>query len=183
MGCCRLYRCNKAEVYFFLMPVLVVMIASAMHLYPFRERFLLFLVPSIVVLVSAGVEQVAESFGRELRAAALVMPGLLLFLAVLGGHKIFYEALAGLLKREISADLAVAIAALGALYIKQYFVAAEVIFIMLVGEALEDFAVGRTRSAIRKLLTLTPTTARIRRGNEETTIPIGEVTPGTLVMR
>ena len=89
LGCCRLYRCNKAEVYFFLMPVLVVMIASAMHLYPFRERFLLFLVPSIVVLVSAGVEQVAESFGRELRTAALVMPGLLLCLAILGAAMVF----------------------------------------------------------------------------------------------
>jgi Cu+-exporting ATPase len=105
-----------------------------------------------------------------------------IFLAVLGGYRIFYESLTRLLRREISADLAVAIAALGALYIRQYFVAAEVIFIMLVGEALEDVAVGRTRSAIRKLLKLSPQTARVRRGNEETIIPIEQVTPGTIVI-
>ena len=105
-----------------------------------------------------------------------------IFLAVIGGYRIFYEALSGVLKREISADLAVAIAALGALYIGQYFVAAEVIFIMLVGEALEDFAVGRTRGAIRNLLKLSPSEARIRKGTEEVTVPIGQVTPKTIVI-
>ena len=89
LGWGRLYRRNRAEVYFLLMPVLVAIIASAMQVYPFRERFLIFLVPSIVVLVCAGVEQVAESFGRELRTAALVMPGLLLCLAVLGAAMVF----------------------------------------------------------------------------------------------
>ncbi len=105
-----------------------------------------------------------------------------IFLAVLGGYRIYYEALTGLIKREISADLAVAIAALGALYIGEYFVAAEVIFIMLVGEALEDFAVGRTRSAIRKLLQLSPRTACVRREGREITVPIEEVVPGATVI-
>lgn len=105
-----------------------------------------------------------------------------IFLAVLGGYRIYYESLTKLLRRELSADLAVAIAALGALYIGQYFVAAEVIFIMLVGQALEDFAVGRTRSALNKLLKLAPPTARIRKDDHEIVVPIEQVTPDTVVI-
>ena len=68
-----------------------------------------------------------------------------LVLALAGGFPIFYEAAGGLVQRRISADLAVSLAALAALYIGQYAVAAEVVFIMLVGEALEHFAGGLAR--------------------------------------
>jgi len=105
-----------------------------------------------------------------------------IFLTLIGGHKIFYEAMSGVLKREISADLAVAIAAIGALCIKQYAAAAEVIFIMLIGESLEGFAVDRTRSAIKKLLRLSPEQARLRRQTGEIVVPIEEVKPGDIAI-
>jgi uncharacterized membrane protein len=89
VGCCRLYRRNTAAVYLLLMPVAVAVVVSALRLYPFRERFLLFLVPSILVLLCAGIEQVAESFGPQLRKAAVVMPVLLLVLAALGTAMVF----------------------------------------------------------------------------------------------
>jgi Cu+-exporting ATPase len=105
-----------------------------------------------------------------------------ILLTLIGGYKIFFEALRGLLGRKISADLAVAIAAIAALCIEQYAAAAEVIFIMLIGECLESFAVDRTRGAIAKLLALSPEQARVRRDGAEVVVPIEEVRPGDTVI-
>ncbi|MFQ6098075.1 MAG: heavy metal translocating P-type ATPase, partial [Armatimonadota bacterium] len=112
-------------------------------------------------------------------------------LALVGGHRIFFGAIRGLFKREISADLAVAIAAAAALILgslsrppdrSMYLAAAEVIFIMLVGEALEVFAVGRTRVSIRRLMDLSPKTARVRRDGREVEVPAQEVRPDEMVI-
>ena len=105
-----------------------------------------------------------------------------LFLTLIGGHRLFLEALRDAFNREISADLAVAIAAVAALLIKEYTAAAEVIVIMLIGEGLELFAVDRTRSAIRALLDLSPEEARLRRDGEEEVVPIEEVAKGDVVV-
>jgi len=105
-----------------------------------------------------------------------------LLLALLGGYPIFSAAVTGLLSRRISADLAVALAAVAALAIGQYAVAAEVVFIMLVGEALENFAVGRTRSAIGKLLALRPDVVRVRRGEAELLVGPGDVRGDDVVL-
>jgi Cu+-exporting ATPase len=100
---------------------------------------------------------------------------LALLLALLGGFPIYFEAVSELASRKVSADLAVALAAVAAIAIGQYAVAAEVVLIMLIGEALENFAVGRTRSAIAALLELRPQTARVRRDGEEQVIPATDV--------
>ena len=67
-------------------------------------------------------------------------------LTVLAGYRIFYNSISALLEKEISADLAICIAVVAALSVGEYLAAAEAMFIMLVGEALEHFAVGRTRA-------------------------------------
>ena len=67
-------------------------------------------------------------------------------LALVGGFPIYYGAVRWLLRGKITADLAVTLAAVAALAIQEYLVAAEVIFIMLIGEALENFAIGHKTS-------------------------------------
>ena len=98
-----------------------------------------------------------------------------MLLALVGGFPTYSAAVNGLLRRKITADLAVSLAAMAALWIgwrgadpsAWFLVAAEVIFIMLVGESLEDFAIGHTRSGIASLLALRPHTARVRREGHE----------------
>jgi len=107
---------------------------------------------------------------------------LALLLALVGGFPIYYEAASALVRRKVSADLAVSLAAFAALYIQQYAVAAEVILIMLIGKALENFAVARTRSGIAELLALRPDVARVRRDGQERTIPANEVRPDDIVL-
>ena len=107
---------------------------------------------------------------------------LALVLALLGGFPIYTEALTALVRGRISADLAVALAAMAALYIGQYAVAAEVILIMLIGEALEHFAIDRTRTGIAALLALRPDTARVRHGDHEHVVPVEEITSQHIVI-
>lgn len=103
-------------------------------------------------------------------------------LVLLGGYQIFREAVAGLLKLRISADLAVAIAAVAALVIGENFAAAEVIFIMLIGGGLEELAVDRTERSIRRIVELAPDVARVRRDGREVEVAIGDVGVGATVV-
>ncbi len=101
--------------------------------------------------------------------------------AVLGSGPILWNALKELLKFRLSADLAVLLAAGAAIAIGQYFVAAEVILIMLIGGFLEGIAVQRTRGAIRALIRMAPREAtRLSAGGRER-VPIGEIRAGDIV--
>ncbi|MCD6352533.1 MAG: FtsH protease activity modulator HflK [Armatimonadetes bacterium] len=122
---------------------------------------------------------VARVFGPWKSVAGVDVAALI---ALLGGWRIFYTAIAELLQRRVSGDLPVAIAALAAVVIGQPLAAAEVIFVMLLGEALEDFAVGRTRSALDELASLVPRTARLLAEGREREVPVAEVAPGDLVI-
>jgi Cu+-exporting ATPase len=111
-------------------------------------------------------------------------------LALIGGFPTYSGALSGLLRRKITAELAVSLAAMAALWVgwrgndpsSWFLVAAEVIFIMLVGESLEDFAIGRTRSGIAGLLELRPHTARVRREDHEVEVHVPDIRPDDVVI-
>ena len=76
--------------------------------------------------------------------------------AILGGARVVYSSLQGLFEGKIGADLAIAIAFLAAILIREWLVAAEVVFIGMFGECLEAFTFDRTKRAIRKLVEVFP---------------------------
>ena len=110
--------------------------------------------------------------------------------ALVGGFPIYSSALTSLARKQISADLAVSLAAFAALYLgytgeyseNMYLVAAEVILIMLIGEALEHYAIDRTRDGIAALLALRPTTARVRANGHDHVVSIDEIEPEDIVI-
>ncbi|MEW6182473.1 MAG: heavy metal translocating P-type ATPase [Bacillota bacterium] len=63
-----------------------------------------------------------------------------------------------------------------------YETAAVIITLVLLGRLLEALAKGRTSEAIKKLIALKPSTARVLRGGRETDIPVEEVAVGDLVI-
>ncbi|MFN0123059.1 MAG: FtsH protease activity modulator HflK [Blastocatellia bacterium] len=105
-----------------------------------------------------------------------------ILIALFGGYKIYYKAISALFERRITADLAIVIAIAAALVIGEYLAAAEAVFIMLVGEGLEEFASRRTRAAIEKLIDMTPQTARVKSGDTEREVGINEVHPDDIVI-
>ena len=102
--------------------------------------------------------------------------------ALLGAVYIVYGALEALVHGRIGADFALAQACIAALVLGQPFVAAEVVFIALVGEVLEAVTFARTKRALGRLVDQTPRTARIRREGQEIEIPARDVTIGDLVI-
>ena len=102
--------------------------------------------------------------------------------AILGAGRIVYGAVEALAHGRIGADIALAQACLAAIVIGQPFVAAEVVFIALVGEVLEAVTFARTQREIHRLLDQTPRVARIRRDGVEREIPIAQVVVGDVVL-
>lgn len=101
--------------------------------------------------------------------------------AILGTIWTCYGVLENLLEGRIGADLALAQAALAALFLREDFVAAEVVLISLVGEWLEDVAYQRARRAIGKLIEQAPETAWVKRNESWIEVPAGSVVVGELV--
>lgn len=106
------------------------------------------------------------------------------------GIPIVREAFLALFEdRRITSSLLVTIAMAACVATGQVFAAAEVAFIMALGERLEGSVAERAKRGLSKLVALAPQTARVvRRGGHggdmaETlaTVPLGEVRPGDLV--
>jgi Cu+-exporting ATPase len=100
-------------------------------------------------LKGQGVE--AYSWSREIYGFRYALVA-----AVLGGARVLYTSLEALFEGRIGSDLALAIACLAAIILKEPVVAAEVVFIGLVGECLEAFTFARTQNALGKLAELFP---------------------------
>ncbi len=103
-------------------------------------------------------------------------------LAVAAGYRTFYNAIAGLLEKRVTADLAICIAVLAALAVGEYLAAAEAMFIMLVGEGLEGYAATRTSRAISRFVEQMPRRARRLRDGAEVEVDASALTPGDLVV-
>ncbi len=102
--------------------------------------------------------------------------------ALLGAGRMVYGALEALFAGRIGADFALAQACLAALVLREPFVAAEVVFIALVGEVLEAVTADRAMRAIGRLFEGTPRSARVRRDGEEVERPLSEVVVGDIVI-
>lgn len=102
--------------------------------------------------------------------------------AVLGGARVLYSALESLLSGRFGADLALAIAILAAILINQPLVAAEVVFIGLVGECLEAITFQRTQYALQRLAEICPTMCLVLRDGREERVRVEDVRVGDRVL-
>lgn len=98
---------------------------------------------------------------------------------ILCGIPIILEAVIGLVTAfDIKADVLVSLALIASVCIGEDFAAGEVAFIMQLGGLLEELTVARARAGIEKLVHLTPQTARVILGGEETAVPAEAVKVG-----
>jgi cation-transporting ATPase G len=133
---------------------------------------------------------------REIRlavlAGALLATGLVLaalragtssdvaFLGALvaGGLTFVPQAARGLLRRRLGVDTLMAVAAVGAVILGNLGEAATLAFLFSISEALESYALTRTRRGLRGLLDLVPARATVRRGGREQEIDPAELVVG-----
>jgi Zn2+/Cd2+-exporting ATPase len=103
---------------------------------------------------------------------------------VVGGLPIFRAAVACLRARHLDMNVLMSAATVGAVGIGEWAEAASVVVLFAAGNALQVFAIDRTRGAVRALVRLAPNEVLLRRGGAEVIVSANEVEIGdTMVVR
>lgn len=124
------------------------------------------------VSLIALVEIVGESFGLFHAVALNVPVPVALAVVVVGGYPIFWSALQGLLRRQITINAVMSVGILAAAATGEVISAALIVFFMLIARFLESKTTGRARRAVAELAELAPKTARVKREHGEETVAI-----------
>lgn len=138
-----------------------------------------------LVLVSAsGTQLIAGLAFMHLWPIDLLARTLLVLATVIAGADIAQRAVRGLGRKQISIELLVTIAAVGALFIGEVWEAAAVTFLFTFGAYLEARTLQSTRRALGDLLDLAPEVAVVLRNGEAVEVSPWEVVHGeTVVVR
>ncbi|MVZ89806.1 cadmium-translocating P-type ATPase [Microbacter sp. ANSKLAB05] len=134
------------------------------------------------VVAASGLLIVASWLVGRLTSADAVADGLMIIAALVAGYRIAISAVQALRIRMISIDLLVVVAAVGAMFIDNYWESAAVTFLFALGKALEKATLNRTRRALSDLVDSAPETATILRDGEPETVEVWELEPGDLVL-
>ncbi|GLC29540.1 heavy metal translocating P-type ATPase [Clostridium omnivorum] len=133
------------------------------------------------VAVSGAIIVVALAFKR-LNFLVNIADILLLISAFISGYPIALNAVRALKYKILGIDALVTLAVIGAMFIGEYFEAAAVTFLFMLGNYLEAKTLEKTRSAIKALLDLAPDTARVLREGNEVKLSADEVIKGDIVI-
>ena len=94
---------------------------------------------------------------------------------VFGGWHGVIGSVTALREPAVEIDLLMVLAALGALIIGAPFEGALLLFLFSLSGVLEEYAIGRSRTAIKSLIEMRPESARVKRDGEAVSVPIGDV--------
>lgn len=126
------------------------------------------LITLITMLAGLAIEQIAG-------APAFLAPVLYTIAYITGGVFGLKAGIESLRAFTIDVDLLMVLAALGAAAVGQPFEGAMLLFLFSLSNVLQDYALDRTRSAVRALMTLRPDQAVVRRGDRLVMLPIERI--------
>jgi Cd2+/Zn2+-exporting ATPase len=100
-----------------------------------------------------------------------------------GGYSRLVEGFQTLLKeRNLDINFLMILGALGAAVLGKWEEGAILMFLFALSATLEEFAVGRTRQAIERLMHLAPESALVQRDGREERVPVASLRPGDRVV-
>ncbi len=101
---------------------------------------------------------------------------------LISGAPVIYNSFCKLIFHgNVRAGLLISIAVIACVAVGEFFAAGEVVFIMAIGELLEDYTVRRSKAGLKSLMNMKPATARVRRGGEYALIDAKDVGAGDIV--
>lgn len=101
---------------------------------------------------------------------------------VIAGTPLLYAALTGLfVRRSITSALLISLAMAASIAIDEVFAAAEIAFIMALGEMLEEKTVAKARRGIEKLISLTPQQGRRLQAGVEESVGVEQIQRGDML--
>jgi heavy metal translocating P-type ATPase len=155
------------------------------------QSLILVVLIGIFTLTGAIISGAQIAYAHEISVA-------LTLIAVALGYRIYAHGIRSLLHRNVTAQLFATIAifisvvagfvlpkasATGTAEAVGYLTASAIVaFIILAGMTIEGYIIHRTRGALEKLIKMSPTTARVRRGGVETEVAIDEIKLGEIVL-
>lgn len=130
-----------------------------------------------------AVALIAGYLAEHVTAAPVWVWGALYVTAfVAGGGVAAINGVRSLLQREIDVDFLMVAAALGAASIGDWVEGGMLLFLFSLSNALQQYAMDRTRQAIRALMNLRPATARRRTpAGQEVIVPVEQLAVGEVV--
>ncbi len=101
---------------------------------------------------------------------------------VVGGATFMPDAVRGLRHGRLGVGLLMTIAAVGAVALGQLGEAASLAFLFSISEALEEWAITKSRRGLRAVLQLVPDTSTIRRDGDPVEVPTSDVAVGDVLV-
>jgi Zn2+/Cd2+-exporting ATPase len=135
----------------------------------------IFTVITLVAMISAWGS-------NRLQLPPFVSTSLYLLAYITGGAFGLKQGIASLREGVIDIDLLMILAALGAAIVGSPFEGVLLLFLFSLSNVLQDYAMDRTRSAIKALMKLRPDQASIRREGKLVTVPIEETQVGDIFL-
>jgi cation-transporting ATPase G len=138
-------------------------------------------VRDIQLAVVAGILLLA---GVVLRAAGADLAGTVAEVGALvaGGLTFIPQSARALVRGRLSVGTLMTIAAIGAVILGELVEAATLAFLFSISEALESYALTRTRQGLHALMDLAPDRATVRRGGAELTVDPAELVVGDVLV-
>lgn len=127
-----------------------------------------------IILSSLLTISIAFIF-KQIEGLSLIANTFMLITTVIAGTPIFKKAFSAVRYKIIGIDALVTIAVIGAILIGEYWEAAAVTFLFMLGDYLESRTIEKTRSSIKALLDLAPKKATVLRDGKEIIIGVEEV--------
>jgi len=148
------------------------------------ERTTFWRTPRALLTVASALLFLAGLALSVAGAPQVALVGTYLAAIVVGGVPIFRAALAGLRARHLDMNVLMSAATVGAVGIGEWAEAASVVVLFAAGNALQVYAIDRTRGAVKALVRLAPNEVLVRREASEMVVPTDEVGAGeTVVVR
>ena len=146
------------------------------------ERTPFWRTPRILLTVASGLLFAVGAVLQLAGAPELVEVAVYAGAILVGGLPIFRAAVSALGARHMDMNVLMSVAVIGAAGIGAWGEAALVVVLFAAGNALQVFAIDRTRGAVRALMRLAPDEVLVRRDGAESLVPAGDVGVGELVV-
>lgn len=121
------------------------------------------------------VAMIAGFIAERTEAAPLAITIIYVIAYITGGTFGLKAGLESLRARTIDVDLLMILAALGAALVGEPFEGVMLLFLFSLSNVLQNFALDRTRNAIKSLMKLRPNSANVRRGDQIVKLPIDRI--------
>ncbi|RJQ49524.1 MAG: cadmium-translocating P-type ATPase [Nitrospiraceae bacterium] len=148
----------------------------------FEEKPPLWKRQALITAIAAGLILIAGitvKFLTPYHTASLLM---FIAVTIAAGIDIFRKAARSALNLHLDMNCLMSIAAFGAFFIGHGEEGAAVIYLFFVAESLEKYASENAERSIRRLLSLAPEKARVKKEGTEVELHVHEIEPGSIIV-